>query len=772
MNQARFWMPCLDKPNEKFTVDIMVSVPMDQSLLGGSRHQMIAVCSGKLLSRLQQDKRFVYLFREDTPISTSSLVIAIGPWESIRLVQNKKLDNVDDQFTEKLGNQHSKIEIFYPLGYKKAVQATTFFLPQAMEFFEQWIGTSYPFDSFKIVFTEHLSGLSFIGSSCVVCGLDVLVQESTIDQVIETRSLLSQMLVRQWFGHYVSPTHWDDIWVIIGFVSVISQQFIRKLHGANEDKFRGRKDMERCVYLDVNQLPLCPSQMSSHLIENYPEHFPCYPEQDPQSPRSELLQLKAALVLQMMEKRMGKGLIQKICNRIIVQTMSGELLNGLSTLTFLKVARKISGKIEIKEFADQWIFGSGCPIFDVSYHFNRKKMVIELKIKQRSSNDGVEGCTHKFSGPFTIRVQEPAGQFDTEVKIEEYVQQYDIIYHTKYKRIRRQPKKKKKSDEQQEEEEEEEEEEVVAEQLQDGTVELKIAEPDRITFESIRLDPEGIWLCHKTFEQDDFMWLAILKKEKDVVAQLESVQGIARINTLASCHTLAALSKDPNLYYRLRIESIYSLMNFDTPELEYAGLTSLMKLLKDQFVMVSSVNLPKRNNFDNLIEYYILCALVDTITRFRSPEGHSQRMVRELLMDMLEYNDNTHNQFSDSYYVSLLIDSLSFSFMTRPRSYDDVWKIHETRQVPKERTRKLKKSDFEEIEFKTGSGFHQVDIPDEDIFKRCLKELERLLVQEYQVPSYRNTITVSCLTSYCFFQAHRMMKPNLELFLEYSRYTC
>jgi hypothetical protein len=62
-----------------------------------------------------------------------------------------------------------------------------------------------------------------------------------------------------------------------------------------------------------------------------------------------------------------------------------------------------------------------------------------------------------------------------------------------------------------EEEEEEEEEEDM----------LDIAEPDRITFEWIRLDPDSIWCCVLSFEQDDFMWHSVVRQNKDVNAQLE-----------------------------------------------------------------------------------------------------------------------------------------------------------------------------------------------------------------------------------------------------------
>jgi hypothetical protein len=265
--------------------------------------------------------------------------------------------------------------------------------------------------------------------------------------------------------------------------------------------------MERCCIIDVNQLPMCPN---SNVVSSFV---------DSSSIRTELLRLKAPLVLNMLEKRMGKGLLTKISTKLMLATLSGDLVS-LSTYQFLKFARKVSGRIETKLFADQWIYGSGCPIFNITFFFNPKKMVIELKIKQRSSNYGIDGATVKFSGPFTVRVEEPGGTFDTDIKIEEFSQQYDIIYHTKYKRIRKKHLKKTKKQLLLEEEEEDDDFND-DESKQDDMEDLLIAEPDRITFESIRLDPENNWVCHIIFEQEDFMWNSILRKDKEIGGQYE-----------------------------------------------------------------------------------------------------------------------------------------------------------------------------------------------------------------------------------------------------------
>lgn len=88
----------------------------------------------------------------------------------------------------------------------------------------------------------------------------------------------------------------------------------------------------------------------------------------------------------MLERWLGKGLIHKTLNKFMVSAMSEELPVGLSTPHFLRVARKICSKVEIKNFADQWIYGSGCPRFSLKFQFNIKKMLAEFKFIQECTN--------------------------------------------------------------------------------------------------------------------------------------------------------------------------------------------------------------------------------------------------------------------------------------------------------------------------------------------------------------------------------------------------
>lgn len=73
------------------------------------------------------------------------------------------------------------------------------------------------------------------------------------------------------------------------------------------------------------------------------------------------------------------------------------------------------------------------------------------------------------------------------------------------------------------------------------------------------MDPENEWLCIKIFEQSAFMWNAQLIKDRDVVAQTEALEAIARQGSLKSCGLLSKVINDGRMFYRIRIDACFAL---------------------------------------------------------------------------------------------------------------------------------------------------------------------------------------------------------------------
>lgn len=68
---------------------------------------------------------------------------------------------------------------------------------------------------------------------------------------------------------------------------------------------------------------------------------------------------------------------------------------------------------------------------------------------------------------------------------------------------------------------------------------------------------------------------------------------------------------------------------------------------------------PRPNDFSDIAEYFVRRALIRTISRVRFENGNTPAVVRKFLIDLLRYNDNTANAYTDAFYICTIIASLA-----------------------------------------------------------------------------------------------------------------
>jgi transcription initiation factor TFIID subunit 2 len=255
-------------------------------------------------------------------------------------------------------------------GLEPSLVTTVAFLRSTMTFYTTEFG-SYPFGSYKLVFVDELPTQRFDSAAMSLISCDLLHGSDAIDQVFDTRICLSHALACQWVGINIIQKTWADTWLINGLGLYVMGLFVRRHFGNNEYRFRLRKDMDRVIDMDSGSMP--------------PICRPAYHE-PPDASVLPFINLKAPLVLYILDRRLGKSGtshgLSRVLPKVFLSAISGEMNhNVLGTTSFLRICRKVSD-VDTKPFADQWIYGSGCPRFTFTASFNRKKMVVEIFMKQ------------------------------------------------------------------------------------------------------------------------------------------------------------------------------------------------------------------------------------------------------------------------------------------------------------------------------------------------------------------------------------------------------
>ncbi|CDU22782.1 related to TAF2-component of TFIID complex [Sporisorium scitamineum] len=799
---ARCWVPCVDSLWERCTWEFQLIVPKSLSTAdedeeaGSSALQqtaaatsidnsdpdspVVVVCTGDLMEQVTHPinpSKTIFCYTQAVPTSVQHIAFAAGPFHIMRIeAANLHAGQASTGLVTDVtagapavvddSGQPEMLAFCLP-GREDELRSSISFTRQALDFFSQQYG-SYPFGAFRMVFVDEPPQDCTTQSTMAICSNDLLHPTSVIDQAIENRQILSHAIAFQWVGINIVQATWADTWLVNGLSLYINGLFLRHLLGNNEYRFRLKKDLDRLCAWDIGMPPL----------------YEAGAFEPPDLATLPFVNLKAPLVLHILDRRLRKmgasvGL-GRVIPKVFLQAMTGEMTNNmLSTQHFLRTCRKVSGA-DLRLFTEHWIRGSGCPRFICSANFNRKKLLIEMHIRQevpaaqfaaaRPGDALAANAVPLFEGQMTVRIHEADGTpYEHVLEIKGPAKRYEVPFNTKYKRVRRNTKRfqarqaaaaaaAQGDQEAQEaiglidlgfglgmwEDEKAREEWKVADWTEEDEEKMSSA-----PYEWIRMDADFEWLASIHFEQPDYMWVSQLQRDRDVVAQVSAVHALAQMPSLVTCSMLTRTVLVNKYFYRVRTEAVHALVHCAIPQLDNLGLFHLLKLFRTQFCHDSPDEasfenpldvpcIPRANDFSDAADYFLQRALIHAISRVRNPDGRTPPQVKRFLINLLRYNDNSTNPFVDDFYLAGAINALASTF------------------IP--------------VESAIASN-QDADAAGEEnlLLAHAIAEVERLQELDRLVPSYHNVITLASLDFQVAMMLANLKPRDLQLFFVYTR---
>ncbi|OCH90063.1 hypothetical protein OBBRIDRAFT_793679 [Obba rivulosa] len=773
---ARCWVPCVDNLWEKCTWEFEFVVPRyleqgneleDEDYGHEDENPTVVVCSGELIEQVAHpynSSKTIFLFAQSTLTSVQHIAFAAGPFHVHPIPAD--LSAAEDAS----GTTQPLMHAFCLPGHEAMLSSSVSFMRSVMSFYSTEFG-SYPFGSHKLVFVEEMPTQRFDSATLSLCTVDLLHGDDAIDQVYETRLCLSHALACQWMGINIQQKTWSDTWLVNGLGLYITGLFIRKLLGNNEYRYRLKKDMERVLELDNGSMPpVCqPTVM------------------DPPDPATlPFINLKAPLVLHILDRRLGKSGtslgLSRVLPKVFLSAISGEMPNNaISTHSFLRTCRKVSG-IDPRSFADQWIYGSGCPTFGFSATFNRKKMAVEITMRQEApaykvhehneTTKTIMKPVQFFEGQMTIRIHEADGTpYEHVLDIRSPFKRYEVPFNTKYKRVRRNTKRYLARQAAAQAAAEGDADAAAAIDMIDMGFGLEIWEKEKErenwkvadwteedeqnmsgqTYEWIRIDADFEWIAAIAFDQKDYMWVSQLQRDRDIVAQYEAICVLSKVPNPIISSTLTRTVLVSNYYFRIRCEATQALVTCAVQRLEWLGLFHLFKLFLRYCYdpedpkpdLFNYKYVPRPNDFSDFAEYFVRKSLVKAISRVRFENGKTPPIIRQFLIDQLRYNDNTANTYSDALYICTIISALACATIST---------------VPPERG-----------EFISTESQPVQDAQDVDLLKQALAEVDRYRSMDRLIPSYHNVVTVAVIEFYLMFSVAGLIPHDPRMFFPLTR---
>lgn len=632
----------------------------------GSR-EMVVVCTGDGISRMtdkQDTSKSIFSFACMSPLSAQQIGFAIGPFEEIKLSDMRLAeDDVGQNAVDILGH-------CLP-GRSDELRNTCLPTVRAMDF----VTLKYvacPYKTYRMCFVDDLEDETAIAGGMAICSNRLLYPANIIDTAEDVTRSLVHAIVCQWAGIDIVPQNPADAWVVVGIAQYMAEAFMKDLCGTNEFRARMKSQSDRVCQMDHNRPSL--ADLGPLLLIDPSER--------------EFMALKASLVLFILDRRIAKvvGLpkMPAIISKILLRARKGELTgNALSTDLFQKTCERFYHN-KIDDFLNQWVRGGGCPHFKAFQKFNKKKLVVEMILRQVQGEHAsrnlepetfmrdvredfhnvwaapVQTC---FTGPITIRVHEADGTpYEHVVDIRDANMRFEIPYNTKYKRLKRSRRQRERNvttitanaDSTEADNDAllyclgdvlQSEEEAQRWQISEWTAEDE-EKMSSESYEWIRVDADFEWICKMDLSMAGYMYTSQLQQDRDVVAQMDSIQAITIYPPSALISSIYLRTvMDKRYFHRVRTAAAMSMVQEATQETNFIGFWQLQKAFEELYCFTDSTStVPRPNDFSHVAAYRVQCGLIQAISRVRDAKGIAPPGVIEFLLDKLKFNNNDTNQ--------------------------------------------------------------------------------------------------------------------------------
>jgi transcription initiation factor TFIID subunit 2 len=667
-----------------------------------------------------------------------------------------------------LGENAIKVHAFCLPGKENEVRNSAMMLARALDTFTERF-QSYAFgNSYKLAFVEDLECDTAHAASFSICSSRLLFPETVWEPLEHTTRVLVHAVASQWIGVDVIAHNPEDHWIVVGGSWFMAELYLRELFGRNDWRFRQKLMVDKVIQMDRKRPSL--QQLGEHL------------QLDPGD--MEFMELKSLMVLSILHNRLvkqsGKNGVDRCLYRMLFNARQGKYpQSAITTDDFLDICEKV-GHQKLESFFQQWVVGSGCPTFHCVPSFNKKKQVVQLTIKQLqadSSITNIEGglaaddfmreAKEKsrdmrsatgyptFVGPMTIRIHEADGTpYEHIVDINSNNVKVEIPYNTKYKRLKRNRLNKERQaaaagfDASGEAQEDvtfymlgdlfttpQEHEEW---RLDDWPPEDE-AKQEGEAYEWIRVDADFEWICRTNIEDmPSYMYVSQLQQDKDVVAQAESIQFLANKEGHRLISTFLVKTLMDNRYFHgIRTMAAMVLAQSALKRTEWVGLFHLKKTFRELFCLPNSP-LTRPNDFSDRSMYLLQCAIPKAIARIKGEDGRSPLEAKQFLLDLVRYNDNRGNDYSDDHYMSTLMRCLAETLTSS----------------------------------KSNSGAelgHEEWVQEQEFTSKAIGELTRHQRLDEWIPTYQNVYTTTALDCALKLVMSRVTPFKPTEFLQYAQ---
>ncbi|MBF9144168.1 M1 family aminopeptidase [Hymenobacter properus] len=343
------WFPTIDRPNQKTTEEISMTVPAKYATLS----------NGKLVSSTPAGPGLrTDTWKMDLPHAPYLFMMAVGDFKK-----------TTDTWRGK--------EVSYYLEPKYAPFAKQIFgnTTDMLEFYSNRLGVEYPWNKYsQIVARDYVSG-AMENTTATLHGEQVqMTDRELLDRQYSSESVIAHELFHQWFGDYVTAESWSNI--------TVNESMADFSEGLYAEHKYGKDAADAHYYTYLRRYLMSPRDAAKTLVRF---HY------DQQEEVFDLVSYqKGGAIVDMLRTYLGDDVFFAGLQKYLTDNKFGNGEAHQMRLAF----EAVSGQ-DLNWFYNQWYFSPGHPVVTIDYAWDAAKKVQSVTVKQTQPGQ-------PFRLPFTI----------------------------------------------------------------------------------------------------------------------------------------------------------------------------------------------------------------------------------------------------------------------------------------------------------------------------------------------------------------------------------
>jgi aminopeptidase N len=337
----RYWIPCLDQPDQRQTTELVVTVADGFEVLS----------NGHLVERKSNpdDKTVTFHWRQDQPHPSYLVTLVVGRFEVVR-------------------EEWKGVPVLYyvPPERKDEVETTFGRTRRMLDLFSRLFGIDYPWDKYAQVIVEQFTAGGMENTSATTMNDRILYdRRSLLDGSPD--SIVAHELAHQWWGDLVTCRDWAHIWLNEGFASYMEAVWAEHDKGADDyayAMFRKGRD----AVAGGKDRPV--------VDRRYPSPFAVFDAR---------AYPKGAFVLHMLRQRLGDEVFWKCLARYGKE----HRLRSVETSDFRRTLEDETGR-SLERFFYDWTERPGSPVLEVGAEYLPESRLARVTVKQTQAGEAFQ----------------------------------------------------------------------------------------------------------------------------------------------------------------------------------------------------------------------------------------------------------------------------------------------------------------------------------------------------------------------------------------------